>query len=241
MTIRWISFALLLLALPIGGCGANSSKPSSDAPPERIQGPTPSPTPVPAMNWQNLSVAGKLTSGRFSGTQVLSLDKQTKELILTLPTPANPDFDAIKTEILLGKVPGMRLRIDPVAGGGSRVMLRVPLRALIKGVEFGPQSSLPNGDPLPAILGGQMPLTSVPVPNLKDFAVAVYLTRSGVGLFVPTKFNPAVALSFPSKSDDGRRLWGQLSTIPAKQNFDGGFFISAHLPEDITRVIDDIL
>jgi len=234
------------LALLLAGCGANyrplEAKSVETDNGGLGQGPSDSvPQPSPP-TWESLKLDGTLDSGRFVGRKVLSLDKEAKELVITMPLPANPDIDFLDSiEIPISKVPGMTVRIEPLFGGGSNVTLRVPLTALIKGIDFPPPARLPNGDPLPSVASGHMPAMAVFLPNIKGYDLTLYLDVGAVALFVPTKFDPMFKITAWIRNEDKTRTWGSLTTIPAKGNYDGGFFISVQLPDDIARAIDDLL
>lgn len=235
------------LAILLAGCGANyrplEAKSADTGNGGLGQGPSDN-TPLPSTppTWESLKLDGSLDSGRFVGRKVLTLDKQNKELVITMPMPANPDIDFLDSiEIPITKVPGMRVRIEPLFGGGSNVTLYVPLTALIKGIDFPPAATLPNGDPLPSVASGHMPAMAVFLPNIKGYDLTLYLDVGAVALFVPTKFDPMFKITAWIRNEDKTRTWGSLTTIPAKGSHDGGFFISVQLPDDIARAIDDLL
>lgn len=239
------TFASLCLIATLVGCGANykALEPSlSDDNGQLGQGPNDGTPASPGPSWESLKLNGSLDSGRFSGRQVISLDKEAKELIVTMPMPANPDIDFLgPIEIAINKVPGMKVRIEPLFGGGSNVMLRIPLNSLIKGIDFPPSAKLPNGDPLPAVASGHMPALAVQLPNIKGYDLTVYLDVGAVAFFVPTKFDPMFSITAWIRNEDRTRTLGSFTTIPAKQSHDGGFFISVQLPDDLARAIDDLL
>jgi hypothetical protein len=198
---------------------------------------------VGASEWDKLSMNGQVSAGRFASVQVISIDKVTKELVLSLPMPANPYLDGAMIDVPLVQLPGAHIHLDAIAGGGSALSLRVPLASILKGVAIGNPQSLPNGDPLPAVASGQLPSAAVSLSNVagKNINATIYLAVSTLGIYVNTPFNPLVSLSIPIKSEDKTQTWGYLTSVPAKTGQDGGFFISIHIPDAIARVIDNNL
>jgi hypothetical protein len=187
---------------------------------------------VGASEWDKLSMNGQVSAGRFASVQVISIDKVTKELVLSLPMPANPYLDGAMIDVPLVQLPGAHIHLDAIAGGGSALSLRVPLASILKGVAIGNPQSLPNGDPLPAVASGQLPSAAVSLSNVagKNINATIYLAVSTL-----------VSLSIPIKSEDKTQTWGYLTSVPAKTGQDGGFFISIHIPDAIARVIDNNL
>ncbi len=239
------TLASLGMAVVLAGCGATyqpleakSTYPGNGSYGER---PWDDYQPNPPSTWESLKLDGTLDSGTFAGRKVLSLDPYTKELVITMPMLANPDLDFLDSiELPVGKVPGMTIRIEH-SFMGSNVVIRVPLTALIRGIDFPPPARLPNGDPLPAVASGHMPAMAIQFPMLKGYDMTLYLDVGAIALFVPTKFDPMIKITAWIRNEDKTRTWGSLTTIPAKGNYNGGFFISIRLPDDIARAIDDLL
>lgn len=237
--------------LALTGCGSftGSSSSSSDKPATGCtsncgsNGGNNSNGTAPGSEWGDLSMNGKIgQGGPFSGVQVISIDKTTKELVLGLPMPANPYLDGATIDFPIPELPGAHVALEPIATGGSTLVLRVPLKDLIKGVDLGDPQKLPNGDPLPAVPSGSLPEVAVQLTNLgKDIKATIYAGVNQLGVFVNTPFNPYIRMTLPIRNEDGTKTWGYFSSIPAKLNNDGGFFISVHIPDDIARIIDDNL
>ena len=234
--------------LALSGCGSSFSGASA---PAASQGPTPGTNTgsgggaQPPSQWQSTSMDGQVAGGRFSMMQVVRVDKVSKELVVSLPMPANPYIDGIGLQIPINEIPGARAGIETLPGGGSALVLRVPLSYLVKGVDFLPANKLPNGDPLPAIPDGELPSMAIQINNIKNIKATLYFAVQTLGIYVNTPFDPLIYLQLPIKSEDGTRTWGYLTTVPAKKAplpaADGGFFIGIQIPDDIARLIDDNL
>jgi hypothetical protein len=190
--------------------------------------------------WKALDVSASIAGSSFGGTRVLDIDKDTKDLILRLPMFPISGLDGASLSIPIEKIPGAKFSLEPLSRGGSALVLRIPLRAVIRGdVQLSDPQRLPNGDKIPGIASGELPSTAVEILKAKSIVASVYLSKAFVGVFVTTPFDPYVTLSYPLKS--ATRTWGTFSTIAAKSGANGGFFISVQIPSDVARIIDDML
>lgn len=193
-------------------------------------------------DWQTLKVEGSVSGGRFGKTRVVDIDKAKKELIVRLPMLASPFLDLSIAPIPLPRIPGAQLSLEPLPDEASALVLRIPLSVVLHGVDFLSPSRLPNGDPLPAIPGGELPALAVQLTKVKDIRATIYLAKTLVGIYVNTPIDPFVQATLPIRNEARTRILGYFSTIPAKPKAaDGGFFISVALPEDLVRIIDDNL
>lgn len=201
------------------------------------------PTTPPSQNndaWNNLQVDGQINGGRFDKTQVVSIDKTNKELVVRLPMLANPFLDGALIEIPIRDIPGARLGLESLSDGGSALALRIPLEHVLRGIRTLPPSRLPNGDRLPAIPEGELPSTAVSLAQSRNIKATIYLAPTVVGLYVNTPFDPYIRLTLPIRNQARTQTLGYFSTIPAKSGVaDGGFFLSVALPADLARTIDD--
>lgn len=241
------SGVIVLAGIILSGCSSGFSPGSQSGPSQSASNaPAGNTGPViPADPWQGANMNGKVGGGRFGDMPVLRIDKVAKEIVVSLPMPANPYIDGIGLQVPIEQLPGARAGIEPISGGGSALVLRVPLHYLIKGVDFLPANRLPNGDPLPAIPDGELPSLAIQLNNIKNIKATVYLSVQTIAVFVNTPFDPLIYLQLPIKSELGTRTWGYLTTIPAKKApqtpADGGFFLGIQIPDDLARIIDDNL
>lgn len=200
-------------------------------------------TPGGNQEWEKLSMDGKLSFGRFGGRRVVSIDKVTKELVVSLPMPANSFIDGLSIAAPVPQIPGAKFGLEAIPGGGSALVLRVPLSHLLQKVAFTEPSKLPNGDPLPRIADGEMPSIAVQLNEIKNIKATFYLAVQTLGIFVNTPFDPFFTMEIPIMSEDGVRTLGYLHLIPAKKAplapADGGFFLSIQIPDEFARIIDD--
>jgi hypothetical protein len=199
------------------------------------------PSPAQSAAWNNLKIDGAIVGQRFDQTPVLGLDKVKKELIVRLPMLAGP-LDGATIDIPVQQFPGIHIGLAPLSNGGSALVLRIPLKDVLHGVNAVPSSLLPNGDPLPAVAAGELPTFAVQLSNVRDINATIYLGKTEVAVYVNTPFDPWAAVQVPIRNAAHTQTWGEFSTIPAKsKTIQGGFFLSVKIPDSLARIIDDNL
>lgn len=186
-----------------------------------------------------VAMDGSINGGRFDQTKVVEIDKGSKALVVRLPFIAGFTIGA-QIPLPINGVEGASIGVEPNADGSSSLVLRIPLAKVLNGVDTLPSSRLPNGDALPAIPEGELPSVGLSFNN-SNLKGALYLSPTVVGLFVSTKFDPYIRLTLPIRDAARTRTFGYFTSIPAKTGYDGGFFISIALPDDLARAIDDWL
>ncbi len=195
---------------------------------------------TPSPSWDAVEFDGAINGGRFDKTKVVEIDKVAKMLVVRLPFIAGLSIGA-QIPISIPEIPGTTVGIEPSPDGTSALVLRIPLAKVLRGVDSLPSSRLPNGSPLPAIPEGELPSIGVSFNKSGTLKGALYLSPTVVGLFVATKFDPYIQLTLPIRDAARTRTFGYFTSVPAKPGFDGGFFVSVALPDDLARAIDDLL
>lgn len=190
--------------------------------------------------WESVSMDGSINGGRFDRTQVVSIDRATKTLVIRLPFIPGVQV-GVEAPLPIREIPGATIGLELSPDGSSHLVLRLPLEHVLRGVDFLPKGRLPNGDPLPAIPEGELPSLGLSFNRNPDLRGALYLSPTVVGLFINTKFDPYIRLTLPIRDQARTKTYGYFTSIPAKGGFDGGFFISVALPPELARAIDDLL
>jgi hypothetical protein len=155
--------------------------------------------------------------------------------------PPNP-FLILTRDIHLPEIPGASISMETLPDGSMALVLNLPLEKLLRGVDIPRKGTLPNGEDLPGIAGGELPSFAVSLVPPRKTKATIYLGPSIVAMFVPTEFDPVIRTpAIPIRDQSMTRTLGYFAIIPAIGTNDGGFYISAALPSDIARIIDDIL
>ncbi len=191
--------------------------------------------------WKNLNVEGSISGGRYAQTPVVTLDKDKKLLKLKLPMVPNP-YLILTREIQIAEIGGAKISWESMTDGSIAMVLSVPLAQYIEGLSFPRKDKLPNGEDLPGIAGGELPSLAVGLVPGRDIKATIYLGPSTLAVFVNTPFDPVIRTpAIPVRDQTMTRTLGYFAIIPATDAHEGGFYVSAALPDDIARIIDDAL
>lgn len=204
--------------------------------------PAPAPAPIPVDPWKKVEkdMTGYLKVGD-SQTKLIGINKVSKSLTLRVPISGS-NFPEMMVEI--PQLAGARVVSGNNADGEGYIDLEIPLELLLSYVDLGNPKRLPNGDPLPAIPGGELPAVAVNFP-IDNVRIHIFLGVEVLGIYVEVPFDPYVKLTFPIKTQksDGsqERTVGYLTSVPKKNPYAGGFFVSLVIPEEIARQLDELL
>jgi hypothetical protein len=185
--------------------------------------------------FQKLQYKGYVSGGNNDGALVVDIDKAAGALLLILPLQMNSFISSIEGDV--ADVPGLKYMTYKDDKGASYIAITVPLRYALKGANHLPSARLPNGDALPQIVKGELPSVAVTLPGKNRVQIHFFIGVKTLGVFVSSPYDPYVALQFPIRN--GVETIGSVFSIPAKQGFDGGFFLSTQMPASIAGVIDD--
>lgn len=223
--------AVIAAVLLTSGCGGGMKSASTDG--GNVGG--------QSVEWQNLKMDGAVKEGKYEDRKLITLDKENKLLILRLPTLALPVLvgGGLNQALSFPQVPGTTISLEVAADGNLDLVVKLPLEHLMHGATF-MDAKLPNGDDLPAVPDGELPGLAVDLNVQKTVKGYLYFGKAVFGALVTSQFDPVVSMQLPIYQNNGAVI-GYLTTVPAKNNFDGGIFMSVRIPADIARIIDDIL
>lgn len=204
-----------------------SLKPPTDASPEEV--------------YKGVDLTGKIQGGMYNNSVAMELDKQNHALILYLPVGTNMFIGNVSGSI--PELPGASFKTVKRQNGTSVVALSIPIKYLIRGIDFLDPAKLPNGDPLPEIPGGELPSLAIKLGDKENVNLYLYVGVSVVAVYVSSPFNPYMDLTFPVTNKDETKVVGYFSTVSEKTKdgtkYLGGFFLSTIMPDEISRILDD--
>lgn len=179
------------------------------------------------------------SSSNMFGTQGFEIDKNNNLLKLVVDLPVNIFGGSMRYDI--SELPGSFVAIEPNPNSGQwQLSFNVPLQYLVKGVNLVGPKTLPNGDDLPGVPGGEPPRIAGHIVKGK-LDLYIYGSVKYFGIYVPTPgFNPFLDLTFPIKNKDKTKILGYFATVSEKRGFSGGLFISIVFPPELARVLDDL-
>ena len=178
----------------------------------------------------------------FNGALAFDLDKVRGEFIIMIPLPAGMIFTPSGS---FSNYPDITYGPIFDAEGRMKIAVRVPVRYVLKGVQFGSPSRLPNGDPLPAMPAGQgeLPGLALTFPQ-NSTQITLYIGLNALGLFASLPEGSALdkipfGFTLPLKSQDKTRTFGYLTFVPKKGTYAPGLFISTGVPANMARILED--
>jgi hypothetical protein len=175
----------------------------------------------------------------FGNVQIISIDKTTETLSLMIPLPVNP-FGGAMISSPVPEVPGAVVGITQDSSGKWYLTYTMPLSFLLKGIQYQNPATLPNGNPLPQVPGGELPSLAGHVQNGK-INFYIYGSVLYFALFVPTPgFNPFVTLTYPIQNSSGTKILGYVSTVPATATANGGIYVALIFPPELQRLLDNV-
>jgi len=190
--------------------------------------------------WSQLDLKGGPTTGPFDMTMI-DFDARRKTLKFIIPMPGLNI--PIETRMPIPEMEGAAYIIETSPDGSLRLIVEIPLTRVMRNIDFIGPEALPNGDPLPGYPDGEGPRIGVKVAKSKR-DIFIYAGKSAAAVFVPIPgLNIPAFLNqaIPIRSENERRTLGYFAMVPTKGGYSGGVFVSAILPPDMARLIDDLL
>lgn len=211
---------------PSSGSGGNPGSPQSNTPNGVINSPIPN----------SVDVTSYVSGGTYDKLQTVGLDRSRKELLLRMPLGLN-SFVTVSSGSF-PNYPDIYFATEIDSSGTAYLTVHVPLKYVLRGVTSVASSRLPNGDPLPMIPSGELPGLALDLNSQNKVKFYLYIGVDMLGIYVESPFNPYIGLTFPIKNKAETKIMGYISTVPAKSNYQGGFFLSFLLPSEISSVLD---
>jgi hypothetical protein len=192
----------------------------------------------------NIDLVGRVDSDNSNFKNALSFDfdKTHGEFIVMLPMPSG---------LMFTPPPGTftnfpDIRFSTVMDGDTgklKLAVRIPVKYIVKGIHTLPNSSLPNGEPLPTMPAGQgeLPSLAIELPQSGNLKLSLYIGVNAIGLFMTLPTNIAIPFGFqlPIRNKDKSKTLGYISYVPAKGSFAPGLFLSTIIPPAVSRVLED--
>ncbi len=191
---------------------------------------------------EKLDLKGRVESenSTFSRALTFDFDKVRGEFIVMIPFPSGVFFTPSGS---FTNYPDITFTNIIDAEGRMKFAVRIPVKYIVKGVNFLPPASLPNGDPLPAMPQGygELPSLALNFPAHDNTQVSLYMGVNAIGLYVtlPPKAAIPFKFTFPIKNTDKTKTFGYLSYVPAKGTFAPGMFVSTIIPASVSRILED--
>ena len=240
------SMALVLfvsVTIGISGCGQNLGQALSQGASSSGSGPSGAGGTAGKVDpWAQVDLQGVASNPIIGGTfTVFHIDTVNNTITLSVPLPVNPfGTGGGSVSYPIPQIPGATVSVGGIGSAQQTLDITVPLRYLVKGLNFDNPTVLPNGNPLPGIPGGELPRIGADFQNSK-FQIYVYGSVKYFAVFVPIHgFNPYVNLTFPINNSAGTKTLGYISTVVPQGTYDGGMFMSLVFPAELQAVLDNL-
>ena len=191
----------------------------------------------------NLDLQGKVdssTNSPFGNALAFDFDKVRGEFIIMVPMPSGVFFSPSGA---FSKYPDITFSPIIDAEGRMKFAVRIPVKYIIKGTQFLPPTTLPNGDKLPMMPQGygELPSLALSFPQQNDMKISLYIGVNAIGLFVTLPTNAALPFGFtlPVRNKDKTKTFGYLTYVPAKAAFAPGLFVSTIIPASVSKILED--
>ncbi len=230
------SVAVIAIAISTGACGQDLARSLAAAAGQSSGGNNGSSAQV-TDPYKGIDTQG--AASNILGSQSFSIDKVTQTLKLSFNLPVNLGGGSMQFNI--DEIPGAFLAIGPDPSNGKWTLsFNIPLSHLVKGIGIIGPTTLPNGEALPGVPGGEPPRIAAHITR-GNVNIYIYASVKYFGIFVPTHgFNPFIDYSFPLKNKAGNKIMGYFSTVSAQNGFDGGVFLSLVFPPELAAVLDSL-
>ncbi len=194
----------------------------------------------PDASWSKLDLKGATSSGPYA-MRMIDFDPSQKTLKFIFPIPGIQWVG--DAEGTIPEMSGARFKVETDANGQLQLVLHIPLTRVLRGIDLVPSARLPNGDALPGYPDGEGPRLGVKISRTQR-VFYVFAGKSAAAVFfpipelrIPGWINPVV----PILSENQRRTLGYFSVVGEKNQSPAGVYVSAILPPDLSRAIDNLL
>lgn len=199
---------------------------------------TPNNQPIPPAI-QSMNLDGFISGGPFDQHQAIHFNKMSGKLLINLPLSAN-QFLSPGMSLELPQLSGVEIVSSQDNQGNIYLSIAVPINYITRGLTAIHPAKLPNGDPLPQIAGGELPEVAFTLNAGHNTKLYIYIGVDIIAVYVESKFDPYIKLTYPIRNQARTKVVGYFSTIPAKKpQFQGGFFITTQLPIELAQILDE--
>lgn len=231
-------FYLLFLSITLTACGNQMEVISEESIGKVCDSCIEEETPNESILDEN-DLQGTISKGLFKNHQAIRIDVANKEVVLSIPLPI-PYLVSLPAKPI-PELPGAYYQLGQSASGTYQIEVHIPFSYFLPNASGTYADKLPNGDPLPAIPGGELPRYGIKISE-SNRDIFIYIGPSILAVYATTpEFNPYLPLQFPIKNANKTKIIGYLALVPEKRSYDGGVYLASKLPDGFARFLDEIL
>ncbi len=186
-----------------------------------------------------VDLKGFSSGGDAEGALVVDFDKTTKMIVLSVPITIGGL--GLSLNITHPKYPDIQFYTYTDNNGLNRLAVRVPAKYILRGIEFGTPTTLPNGQIIP-FLGGELPSTSIDVDISKKSKAYLYIGSGAVALYISHPSIPEyISMYYKVQNKAGTKQIGSVGVAAKTSLGNGGFVVSMKIPAQYAKIIDDYI
>jgi hypothetical protein len=233
-----------------GSLGEVVTPPPSNPPPTPVTGDI---SPIEKLDYKAIiSSSSGAVDNRFDGMNYIHFDKEAKEAVFTLPLYFEAEFQA-DLSITFKQYPDIRVSMVTITDEddyilGNALEVRVPVSALIKGLNFVP-GRLPNGESLRGFPKNEAPTTNVSfkIKGRQNLKLYIYLGVNNIGFFVESDWGGNVldqiplSIYIPAKNEAKTAIRGYFGFVAKGLSSKPGFYLSYKLPPEVSAFLESKL
>lgn len=199
-----------------------------------------------AQQISNLDMRSYVTTGSYASTDPLTdpnpvtdLDKKEGQLIIRIPLGLASLF-SVGTVGAHQKYKDIVFSVEGDLKTGFRLLVKIPLKYVLRlgQIENAALSRLPNGDPIPHIPTGELPMLNITVNPKKKEKIYLYLSKEYVGLLFESQFDPGINFEYALKDRNELRSVGFFNLMQAKNNAPAALMVSFPIPAKVSTLLD---
>lgn len=184
--------------------------------------------------------------GLYKGTQTVSFDSQTGDLIVSMPLGLGVPLNLTSGSIQ--QVPGVTFYTTRDSGGNYFLVFRIPVKHLLRGVNGVQARTLPNGDPLSAYIpAGEASAFGLTFDASRNMKLYLYIASEAVAVYMEADWLTCGDLpicfgfNWPIKNKAKNKEVGRFAILMPRAGAKGGFLISTKLPEGASRALEGFI
>jgi hypothetical protein len=244
-----LSAAVILGLTACGQKGFDANSSNTSAPEQTGQGSNGNNNSDLQKEMDKLDMSGYASGNYADGQETINLDKVSAALVLRIPLGFL--VNVTLTANSFPEMPGVVVTTEFDPQKGQILVLRLPVKYLLRNTPTAAPSRLPNGDALPSVPSGELPMVALVLNAKKSEKIYLYLSKEYFAVFfeTPVDFgsllnpllpvNPISLISIPIKDKNKVQIVGYLHLIAKKNSFNGGFMMAFRLPSKVAALLDD--
>lgn len=186
-----------------------------------------------------IDMKGYSSGGDSEGAMVVDFEKESNMIVLSAPITLSGL--GLSINVTHPKYPDIQFYTYMDNKGLSRLAVRVPAKYILRGINLGSPTTLPNGQIIP-FLGGELPSTSIDVDISKKSKAFLYIGSGAAALYISHPSIPEYLSVYHSiRNKAGTKVVGSVGVAAKTPLGSGGFVVSVRIPSQFAKIIDDYI